>query len=167
MFKKINVLIFSVLISGCSAIPQTPDEFVAAFKDVNGEGAFNSKTSEIIPSSLKLSSDRLKTKLVPCLIGTTTVTHNLIETSKQVWTAKINNCRKLSRLTVQIDYKTGFIAASNKPPKDGVYIAVIDLSYISKNKTKATYYYGAISKNSVIEPAKKILRGKKGRCVYK
>lgn len=167
MFKVINILIFSMVITGCSTLPQTSDEFVAAFINVNGEGAFGSKTSEIIPSSLKLSSNRLKNKLVPCLFGTTTVIHNLIKTSEIVWTPKITIGKKHTRLTIQNDYKVGYIAATNKPPKNGMYIAAIDLNYISKNKTKATYYYGSTTKKSVIEPAKKILRGKTGECKFK
>ena len=104
---------------------------------------------------------------MPCLSGTETTTHNLIKTSEIEWNPKINIGEKHTRLTLQHNYKVGRIAAANKPPRDGIYIAAIDLDYISKNKTKATYYYGNTTKDSVIEPAKMILRGKTGACKFK
>lgn len=167
MFRIIVILIFSLIINGCATLSQTSDEFVAAFKNVNGEGSVASKSSEIIPSSLQLSTNRLKKKLLPCLNGTVTTTHNLIKTSEIEWKPKISINKKHTRLTLQHDYKIGHIAAANKPPKDGIYIAVIDLDYMSKNKTKATYYYATTTKHSVIEPAKRILRGRAGECKFK
>ena len=167
MFRLASVLAFGAIINGCASLPQTSDEFVSAFKNISGEGAVSSKTSEIISSSLQLSSNRLKTRLLPCISGIETTTHNHIKTSEIQWNPEISTNNNHTRLTLQFDYKIGSIAAANKPPKGGLYVAVIDLDYISKNKTKATYYYGVATKQYVIDSAKMILRGKPGECKFK
>lgn len=170
--NKITIVVLSFIITACASVPyaQNPKEFIAQFKDVNGEGFVMSKTSEIIPTSLKKSSNRLKKELVPCLNGES-ITHQTRRStySHQVMTTKIKRTSKRSQMTVQIEHpnKPMTLGTIGDPPKHGYYIAMVDLAYVSKNKTRATYYYGNTAKSYAIDPAKKILRGKKGECLFK
>lgn len=166
---KINILILILVTSGCAfgPIAQNPNEFIGSFKDIKGEGTWMSKKTETIKLSLNSASKKLKKKLVPCLNGSVTLKSGFSIIAHDVWTTKLHKInKKKQRITVQIAKPNSMAIGEKGPPKDGYYMAVVDLDYIKKNKTKVSYYFGNSAEIDVVTPAQNIFKGKKSRCKF-
>lgn len=146
--NQILIIISCVLISSCASAPtpQNPSEFRAVIK----QGVFGSKfTSYEVDKSYEKSSKVLKSKAEECfkvsLVETSCINNSC--SSYNVYyrpTVSVKN----GRTELYVQYKRdpdNSIYLGGKPPKSGMYIAVIDVYPAGKNKTKVDTYGGSFS----------------------
>jgi hypothetical protein len=138
--QKTQAVALTVLLVGCAAMPQNPDDFRKA---VSGGAVMTKTDSYEVNRSTQAVGTTFKQRAQECLgvqvrtvSQTSTSYQNILTTYKP--TVLANDRR--AELHVQQLHKGGGVIYPQQPPEGGVYIFVADATPVSANRTRIHLY---------------------------
>jgi len=166
MKRFIILLLLGVVsgLSGCAThIPQTAQEF----REATAESRFATMETVVVKQPYRTVKQTFKKYSDKCLdraVEVTSCVNNACSTSTREYTPTLLTTKPGFEMYLQLDMSNAISIGANDPPKNGMYILVVDVTPVDKKSTKVDLYSGKWGFSTIKKAVKGWATGKVKGC---